>query len=234
MHQVKRGEFSYFIFESFSEEQHLCHGCFTKEHDFATKEGLMTKIVRAWGLEGGACGKQVHGTNIAMIKNTSNGIYKIPDTDGLITNQKGVALFILHADCQPAFFYDPKRLVIAAVHCGWRGSCQNIYQKTLKCLQNAYNCDPADLKVCIGPSLGPKAAEFVNYRKELPKQFLPFQYSPNYFDFWEISRHQLLQLGVLQKHLQLSKLCTFSNPQKFFSYRRTKTSSRLGSFIALN
>lgn len=152
--------------------------------------------------------------------------------DGLITTEENIGLLIKHADCQAAIFYDPVQRVIANVHCGWRGSVKNIYAKTVAKLQELGSM-AKDLRVCISPSLGPEKAEFINHEKELPKEFLPFQVRPNYFDFWEISKMQLKQAGILEKHIEIAGLCTFCEKKDFFSHRRDKKTGRNGTVVAL-
>lgn len=171
---------------------------------------------------------QVHGDKIheAVANQNFKG-------DGLVTNQPGIGLIVMHADCQGALFYDPIRKAIAAIHCGWRGNVCNIYQKTVEKMKQLYNCNPEDLRVAISPSLGPSASEFVNYRQELPSCFWPFQVRENYFDLWAISKMQLCNAGILEKHIAIARVCTYNNPNDFFSYRRAKKSGRNASMIAL-
>ena len=73
-------------------------------------------------------GMQVHGTNIAHVTKKDAGkgfldaVAALPDTDGLVTAERNIALMTLYADCVPVLFYDPKQQVIAVCHCGWRGT----------------------------------------------------------------------------------------------------------------
>lgn len=158
---------------------------------------------------------------------------KTPFADAHMTNQIGIALQILHADCQAAIFYDPIHHAIAAVHCGWRGNVLNIYQKTIHRMHEVYQTRAEDLLVGISPSLGPDAAEFINYESEFPASFLPFQVKPTYFNLWEISKWQLIACGVLEENIEMANLCTFSNPDLCFSYRRLKQSGRHATYISL-
>ena len=153
--------------------------------------------------------------------------------DGMVTQEKEVALLVRHADCQGTLFYDPIRHALAAVHCGWRGSVQNIYQKTIEKMKGLYGTDPADLIVCIGPSLGPEHAEFKNYKEELPKHFWDFQVRPTYFDFWEISRWQLEEEGIPEEQIEIAEICTYANDKDFFSYRRNQSTPHHGTLAAL-
>ncbi len=156
-----------------------------------------------------------------------------PEADGLMTDRPDLGLLITHADCQAAIFYDPIHRAIANVHCGWRGNVINIYQETVAALGRRYGSLPQDLLVAISPSLGPKAAEFQNYQKELPRHFWEFQVKPHYFDLWEISRWQLREAGILEHHIEIAGICTHSSPKDWFSYRREGLTGRHGTFVAL-
>jgi polyphenol oxidase len=172
---------------------------------------------------------QYHGKRVvqAQLHHEENG-------DALTTNQKGLGLSILHADCQAAIFYDPMHHAVANVHCGWQGSVQNIYQETVEVMKGLYGSRSEDLHVGISPSLGPNASEFINFERELLPSFYPFQFKPTYFDFWQISRWQLAASGILPHHVEVAEICTYANPADFFSYRRVKASGRHATIVSLN
>lgn len=185
----------------------------------------------ALGVKEWAACHQVHGTDLKAISDPKDS-EKVP-CDGISTAKSNLALIIKHADCQAAIFFDPKKRVIANVHCGWRGCVANMYAATIDHLEKVYGSCVQDLIVCISPSLGPENAEFVNYKVELPPTFLPFQVSPNHFDFWEIAKWQLIERGILDDHIEIAKICTFSTPDDFFSHRREKKTGRNGTLVAL-
>ena len=172
--------------------------------------------------------RQCHGDKIVIADAKMT-----PYADAQMTNQKDIALQVLHADCQAAILYDPVHHAIAAVHCGWRGNVLNIYQKTIKKMHQEYQTEVGDLLVGISPSLGPDAAEFRNFEKELPTSFFPFQFKPTYFNLWEISKWQLTSCGVQEKNIEIAGICTYANPELCFSYRRLQKSGRHATFIAL-
>lgn len=153
--------------------------------------------------------------------------------DGLTTNARNLPLLIQHADCQAACFYDPIKQALTMVHCGWRGNIQNIYAEAVAEMRSQYGSNPADLLVCISPSLGPEKAEFVNYKEELPESFWQFQSQPFHFDLWALGEWQLTNAGVLPEHIQIARECTSSNPQDYFSYRRSNVTGRHGSLAIL-
>lgn len=177
-------------------------------------------------------GHQIHDAHVHAIHETPAAIH-VPAAfhvfdrcDALTTKLKKTALTIQHADCQAGILYDPKQKAFAAIHSGWRGSVKNIYKEAVQSLEQHYGSKAHDLIACISPSLGPERAEFINYQKELPESFLPFETKPTYFDFWKISRWQLETLGVLPHNIEVAGVCTYEDTSHFFSYRREKVSGR--------
>lgn len=162
---------------------------------------------------------QKHGAEVVAVTNDNK--HSPFAGDGLTTKEANLPLLIKHADCQAACFYDPINHALSLVHCGWRGNVQNIYAKTVQAMQNVYGSKPADLLVCISPSLGPERSEFINYKTELPESFWQFQYKPFYFDLWALSEWQLISAGILPHHIQIARISTWSNPDDYFSYRRS-------------
>lgn len=174
---------------------------------------------------------QNHGTIVHRV--TAKNLDKIPQCDAMFTTEKEIGLAVTHADCQGAIFYDPVHEAIAVVHCGWRGSAQNIYARVVDTMRREIGTQAHNLIVCISPSLGPDHAEFKNYRQELPQEFWPFQVKPTYFDFWAISRMQLTSCGIPDKNIEIAEVCTFCCADDYFSYRREKDSGRNATVIAL-
>lgn len=167
---------------------------------------------------------QLHGTRIYCRKEPLHEDLEVGVTsgcDGLITNQRGIGLMIQHADCQAVLLYDPEMGVIAALHCGWRGSVQGILSRGISLMASEFGCQAHDIHAVIGPSLGPCCAEFIHYQKELPEGFLPFMVSDNSFDFWQISHSQLTGQGLLAENIAAIGICTVCSPE-YFSYRRAR------------
>lgn len=177
-------------------------------------------------------GRGTHGKNIAEV--TSHSQEEILDCDGLMSASYGISLMMRHADCQIALLYDPQRHVIANIHAGWRGSVLNIYGEAIQKMQHLFGSHPADLLVCIGPSLCPETSEFIHYRTELPEEFWAFQIKPFYFDFWAINESQLRKAGILPHHLEIARISTYTNANDYFSFRRDqKRTGRNATCITL-
>lgn len=182
--------------------------------------------------------RQVHGCNIAVLSRDSEkrGIAsagRAVTADAMVTDIFGRNLVIQVADCQAVLLYEPTRRVIANVHCGWRGSVQNIIGRTVEVMEQHFGCRPGRIRAGIGPSLGPCCAEFINYRKEIPMEFWRYKDLNAHFDFWSLSGDQLKRAGVDESHIEFSGICTRCHPDDFFSYRGQRTTGRFAAVIGL-
>ncbi|MDM8544335.1 peptidoglycan editing factor PgeF [Desulfococcaceae bacterium HSG9] len=183
--------------------------------------------------------QQVHGSDVLILKNGESEndaalISETPQTaDALITDIAGLNLVIQVADCQPVLLYEPVRNVIANVHSGWRGSVLNIIADVVKIMERRFGGQAENMIAGVGPSLGPCCAEFVNYRQELPESFWKYRIGQNHFDFQAISKHQLIEAGVLEANISLSRICTRCNLDRFYSYRGEKVTGRFAAVIGL-
>ena len=72
--------------------------------------------------------RQVHSATVRIVTAEEAGRgaldreSRIPATDALVTNQPGICLMVLSADCVPVLLFEPEKRVVAAVHAGWRGT----------------------------------------------------------------------------------------------------------------
>jgi len=246
MQRHTQGPLTWLTFDLFSQFPQLQHGTFLRHGGMSSGHFDSLNFGTSQGdlLENVACNRKIaldalkidqccalwqqHGKRVVPANP-----HTIEKADALTTHQKQIGLSILHADCQATIFYDPIHHAVSNVHCGWRGSVQNIYRETVEAMKSLYGTKPEDLHVGISPSLGPEASEFINHQKELPLSFAPFQFKPFYFDFWQISRWQLLECGILPHHIEVAEMCTYSNPTDFFSYRRIKASGRHATIVML-
>lgn len=179
---------------------------------------------------------QVHGDRV-LAATDQGASEEVAGYDAIISNQPGVGLLIQQADCQAVLLADEKMGVVAAVHCGWRGSVLGIIAKTIARMHEVFGVEPEELRAVISPSLGPCCAEFVNFRRELPEWMHTYQAQPAYFDFWAISRRQLTDAGLHASRIDTAGLCTRCGTD-FFSHRRASRTAngvtgRNGSIIGL-
>ena len=160
----------------------------------------------------------------------------IEDTDGLMTNLKGVPLVVFSADCIPLLFLDPEKEVIAAVHAGWRGTLKEIGKKAVAMMEREFDCNPQDILAAIGPGIGPCCFAFGKKDAEIfPPEFVR-ETSPDkvLVDIWEMNRNQLLDAGLSPKNIDMSGVCTVCQQHQFYSYRTHKEhTGRQGAVIML-
>ncbi len=179
--------------------------------------------------------RQVHGTDFIHIDHAISALAVNSTTvaDGLFTTASDVGLMIKTADCQPVVMFDPVKRVIANIHCGWRGSVKGILPRAVLELGSVYGSCPEDIWAGIGPSLGPCCAEFKGWRKILPEWMADFQCKTDYFDFWQISKRQLVDSGIPEKQIYCAGICTVCN-KDYFSYRREKDTGRFATVVAIS
>ncbi len=201
----------------------------------AVRENL-SRVRKSLGTRLLASSLQVHGDEIHILSDAAaegrepdGFLIRAPAGDGLMTALEDVGLMIKIADCQAVFLVDPRLRVIANVHCGWRGSVRNLAGRAVALMRNRFGSRPRDLLAAVSPSLGPCCAEFRNYRDELPRSFWSYQVKPTYFDFWEITRRQLREAGLMEGHIEIAGRCTVCHPEDFFSYRGEKTTGRMAA-----
>lgn len=166
--------------------------------------------------------QQVHGD--ILLRNPAPTPLAEPSSlegDGACTDEKGLALAIKTADCQPILLADKEGGAVAALHVGWRGNAMNFPASGLRRFCTAYSLPPSRVLAVRGPSLGPSASEFINFAKEWPPAFRPwFTDETRTMDLWRLTRHQLIEAGLLPEHCFSLDLCTHSLPGHFFSHRR--------------
>lgn len=166
--------------------------------------------------------------------------------DAIITNEKGIPLMLLVADCLPVFFYDPTHQAVGLAHAGWRGTISHVAAKTMLAMGEAYGTRPEDVRVVLGPCIGPCCYEvgvevYREFTEVFPWAGEVFQKSSERhwkLDLAEANARQLREIGLKEENLIRSGLCTIQHSRLFYSHRAEATESeptgRFGAFIMLN
>lgn len=149
-----------------------------------------------------------------------------PRADALVTATPGVALSVLTADCQPVLFADPKAGVIGAAHAGWRGALDGILLATVEAME-VLGARREDITAVIGPSISQRAYEvgpefmdsFMDESPDYARYFINGEGDRMLFDLPGFGLNRLRATGV--GHAEWTRHCTFSDPARFYSYRRT-------------
>jgi YfiH family protein len=182
--------------------------------------------------------KQVHGDRIVEVKDKS--LKEAGEVDGMVTEERGVFLAILTADCLPILFTVPGRTVVAVVHAGWRGTLAGIAPKALELLKTRYGVAPDSVQVALGPSVGPccyeigadVSAPLLERWGGMTEASLTTRGGKSYLDLRRLNRLMLEKAGVAARSLLEVGPCTSCATDDFFSYRRERgETGRQISFI---
>jgi len=166
---------------------------------------------------------QVHSPDVVTISRPTT---ERPKADAMVTNVPGIALSILTADCQPVLFSDPQSGVIGVAHAGWRGTMDGVLEATLDAME-ALGADRADTCAVIGPSISQRAYEvgaeffedFMLQDTGNARFFANGEDGKYLFDLPGLGLQKLRQAGI--GNAQWTRHCTYSDPDRFYSYRRT-------------
>lgn len=177
---------------------------------------------------------QVHGTSVLNFDQQHHSLI----ADACITTQANVVCAVLTADCLPVLFCDVKQSVVGAAHAGWRGLADGILENTISTMQAA-GANPEHILAWLGPAIGPSKfevgeevrARFVERDTSAAAAFTLIEpYAGKFYaNIYQLARLRLQQAGVHQ--ISGGHFCTFSEPEKFYSYRRDGVTGRMASLI---
>jgi YfiH family protein len=230
MHRLKGKE--YFILPRLERIPHLFHG-------FGTKRLTMNSLsdLDEFADFNPVLLQQIHSNIIRIIKEEPKGPI---EGDALITSLPDILLIIRTADCLPVFIIDESRRVIAAVHCGWRGTVSRILEKVLGKVAHEFGCQPGSLTVAFGPCIAPECYEVgKDVYDRFHDQALPLEVFKDIsgrgdkfrLDLREANQRQLLESGVPKLNMWGAFSCSHCD-DRFFSHRREpEKTDRLLNFI---
>jgi YfiH family protein len=199
------------------------------------------KVFTAFGLERERLIsiKQVHGSDVLIIKRSGEGQVGTGDFDAVVTDDTSLCLSILTADCVPIFLYDGEKGVFAAVHAGWRGTALGIAKKAVNVMEREFLCDPCNIGAALGPAIGSCCYEIK--REVLNKLIASVDMSADgmyrlegdkvYPDLKKINIAQLKECGVKDEMISSADYCTSCSDDLFFSFRRDNVTGRQLSFV---
>jgi copper oxidase (laccase) domain-containing protein len=158
--------------------------------------------------------EQIHGSKIGVVESCSRGPVgrEFPGCDGIITNQRGIALGVYVADCCAVYIVDPGRPAIGLVHSGRKGTELGVVTNAIREMIDRFGCDPANMIVQLSPCIRPPHYE-IDFAAEIVRQCRAF--------------------GV--KEIHDSGVCTACDLDRYYSYRAEKgKTGRMLALIGLN
>ena len=180
---------------------------------------------------------QIHSNKIFFINN--NNLNKDIYGDGLITENKNIALGILTADCAPIFIFDKKKSIVCCLHSGWKGALNNIVSKGIKKIKRK-KIKSQNIIVIVGPCLGFSNFEvdkkfklkFIKKNRSYQKFFKSKNRNKDIFDLrslinFQISKERIDNVFNIRKD-------TYKNSHIFFSHRRATHQNKIQTGRMIN
>lgn len=176
---------------------------------------------------------QVHGTRVVDAAHPDG----VPDADAVVSRSAGAVCVVMTADCLPVLLCDRAGSVVGAAHAGWRGLQGGVIEATVAAMQ----VSPSEVIAWLGPAIGPTAFEvgdevraaFVGDAAVAAAAFQPSATPGKWLaDIYLLARQRLQVLGV--NSISGGDLCTVTDRERFFSYRRDGVTGRMASLIWLD
>lgn len=166
---------------------------------------------------------QVHSPDVVTV---TGPLHDRPRADAMVTATPGLALAVLTADCQPVLFADAKAGVVGAAHAGWKGARDGVLEATLDAME-ALGAQRGRIAAAIGPCISQTAYEvgqefyesLTDDAPECRRFFVNGNGDKYLFDLPSYGLWRLREAGV--GHAEWTRHCTYRDPARFYSYRRT-------------
>jgi YfiH family protein len=172
---------------------------------------------------------QQHGSRVVEV----DDIVQILAADASVARKPNTVCVIMVADCVPVLFADRHGTRVAAAHAGWRGLAGGILENTVEHM----GVEPQEVLAYLGPGIGPEAFEVgADVRNRLlgrdtmnARAFSPLSNGKWLADLYALARAALHRAGVTQVYG--GGMCTFSDPKRFYSYRRDRVTGRMAALV---
>jgi len=174
--------------------------------------------------------RQVHGCSVVDVAGDPRGC----QADAAIALRPGEVCAVMTADCLPLLLCDRGGYRVAAVHAGWRGLAEGVIEAAVSRLA----VPTRDVLCWLGPAIGPQAFEvgadvracfLAEGGDDAKASFRPVRDGKWLADLYSLARMRLHRCGVLE--VWGGGLCTYSDRERFFSYRRDGVTGRMASLI---
>jgi YfiH family protein len=172
--------------------------------------------------------RQIHGTRVWELPGM------VGEGDAAFTRTPQTVCAVMAADCMPVMFTDEAGSAVAIAHAGWRGLCAGVLEKTIGSL----SLPPASMLAWLGPAIGPQVYEvgdevraaFIARDAAAASAFVAAK-GKWLLDLYAVARQRLTKAGI--NNIHGGGYCTYTQEDRFFSYRRSRTRARMAALIWL-
>lgn len=176
--------------------------------------------------------QQVHGRKVSCADDDQ----RLPQADASFSREPGNICVVMTADCLPVLFCDEEGTVVAAAHAGWRGLAAGVLEATVESMKKPTGKIMAWMGAAIGPAafeVGEEVREV--FIREIPSSSSAFKSGNQpgkwWADIYQLAQLRLARIGVTQ--VFGGGLCTYTDNQRFYSFRRDGPTGRMASLIWL-
>jgi len=170
---------------------------------------------------------QVHSNRAVKALKTNS----LQQADASYTDESGIVCAVMTADCLPLLVCSSDGTQVAAIHAGWRGLLAGVISNTLAAMQKQ------DFLVWLGPAIGPDCFEvgfevrnaFLDKSMEFNPAFKAQSNSKWLADIYQLARVELSAIGITKVYGGTH--CTFTEHERFYSYRRDAQTGRMATLI---
>jgi len=177
---------------------------------------------------------QVHGIGVINAASSSS----LQDADASYSTHANIVCATMTADCLPVLLCNTKGTVVAAVHAGWRGLCDGVIEAAV----HEMAVPASEVLAWLGPAIGPQFFEVgddvrTQFIAVDPRASLAFKPHSNKWlcDIYLLAKQRLQSIGVSQIYGATINIefCTYSEVDRFYSFRRDNVTGRMASLIWL-
>lgn len=195
-------------------------------------------------------GEQIHSNAIEKVTKKQAGAGSltmstaIKGVDGLYTEEEGILLTSVYADCVPLYFYAPAHKMIGVAHAGWKGTVSQIGSKMIEIWNQKEKIPLSDIFIAVGPSISKESYEVDERVIKEVKKCISSEHFEHVFqatrnghyslDLKELNVLLLLEQGIKREQVMKSSYCTAKQLDLFYSHRAENgKTGRMMSFIGL-
>ena len=167
--------------------------------------------------------RQVHSNRTLIVDGKKPEGSRVSGHDAIFTNRRDIYIAITVADCLPIFIHDGINQIAGLIHAGWRGTFLGITARAIREASLKLGLDCSHSKFVLGPCIQSCCFKVSSDVAILfPEENVVNRNGSAFIDIPSANRSQLMQAGVSPENIHILRECTFCNPDRFYSYRRTK------------
>jgi len=171
--------------------------------------------------------EQIHSANVEYYESHDNQIVEIiPETDGVVTSEKGLVIAVRTADCIPILYADRNVGIIAVSHNGWRSTLKKISAKIVDKMAE-HGAKREHIVAVIGPGIGlccydVDEERYYTFMEEFENDLGSFSMrgGRRHLNLSKMNFEILKMAGIKAENIDFFPFCTSCDKDKFYSYRR--------------